>query len=199
MLNTMFKPSIDNSNVKQLVSHLLSNMNFDKYQKFLQRAAKCPERDHKFVVLEYVESPYNSLISRSERLPGSRVSIHNLIQHTEFDETMMRLFGKTDRNGWYTRRKMDYSKSFEEQPTDTRQVVLIIKQDAEDDDEMPGLIPAPTPTPADATRTVLNPEEYVMPSLIPQPSYSYIGGGLNQTIWSPSVYNHGYLGQRSNF
>jgi hypothetical protein len=197
MLNTMFKPSNESSNVKKLVSHMLNNMDFDKYQKFLQRADRYPEQPHKFVVLEYVESPFDAMVSRSERLPGTRMSIHNIIQNPDFGENMTRLFGNTDRISWYSRRKLDYSKPVEDQLSDTRQVVVFIKKDPEDYSELPNLSPASTPT--DATRTVFNPEEYVMPSLIPQPSYSYIGSGLNQTIWSPSVYNHGYLGQRSNF
>ena len=192
----MFKPSNENSTVKKLVSHMLSNMNFSKYQKFLQHASSYPQQDHKFVLLEYVESPCDALISRSERLPGTRISIHSLIQNADFDANMKRLFGEAD--SWYTRRKIDYSKPAHEQLSDTRQLVLLIKQES---DEMPELIPTASsvPTFIDTSHPVLNPEDYNLPSLIPIPSYSYAGSGVNQTFWSPSLYNHGYLGQRSNF
>lgn len=184
----MFKPSIDNSNVKQLVSHMLSKMNFDKYQQFLEYVDRNPEQDHKFVVFEYVESPSYVLISRSERLPGTQTSIHSLIQNPEFDENMRLLFGKSDILSWYTRRKMDYSKPENDRLTDIRQLVVMIKRDPEDYSDMPPLIPAD-----DSSIRILNPEDYYadMPSMIPISSYNHIGG-LNQTMWTPSSYNYNY-------
>lgn len=191
MLNTMFKPSIEKSNARELVSHMLSNMDFNKYQKFLQHADSYPQQDHKFVLFEYVESPCNALISRSERLPGSRVSIHNTIQDPDFNVNMKRLFGESDT--WYTRRKIDYTKSAHEQLSDTRQLVLLIKQQPEEDySDMPSLI-----SPADVTPSVLNPEDNhsppsftPLPPLIPLSPYSYSGYGMNQTIWSPYSYSY---------
>jgi hypothetical protein len=192
MLNTIFKPSNESFNVKQLVAHMLRNMNFDKYQKFLQRAEKSPAKDHKFVLFEYVETPSDAEILRSERVPGSRMTINNVIHNPDFDENMARLFGTSDRHSWYTRCKIDYTKSLEGKLTDSRQLVLFIKRELEDYSDMPGLISAPeVPTP------VLNPEENAMPSLIPMPTYNYIGSGVNQTIWSPYQYSYGYLGQTS--
>jgi hypothetical protein len=192
MLNTMFKPSIESSTTQQLVSHMLSNMDFGKYQKFLQYADRYPQNDHKFVLFEYVESPTNALISRSERVPGTRISIHSVTQNPDFDANMKLLFKNSDRDSWYTRRKIDYTKSPQEQLSDTRQLVLLIKQESEDDySDMPSLISA-----ADVTRPVLNPEDtYAVPSftplppLIPLSPYTYNGYGLNQTMWTPYSYN----------
>ena len=186
MLNTMFKPSNENSTVKQLVSHMLGNMNFNKYQKFLQHASSYPQQDHKFVLLEYVESPCDALISRSERVPGTRISIHSVTQNPDFDTNMKCLFKNSDRDSWYTRRKIDYSKPAHEQLSDTRQLVLLIKQESEVDySDMPSLISA-----ADVNSPILNPEDnYALPPLIPLSPYTYGGYGLNQTMWSPCSYN----------
>jgi len=175
-------------------------MDFDKYQQFLQRTGRYPDQDHKFVVLEYVESPCDVLIARSEHLAGSRMSIHSIIQNPDFDLNMKRLFGSSDRNSWYTRRKIDYTKPFGvEQLSDTRQVVVLVKRDP--DEDMPPLI---SNLNADVVRPVLNPEaDNYMPPLIPTattmpsltqvPSYNYIGTGLNQTIWSPFMNSYNYV------
>ena len=196
MLNTVFKPSNKNSNVKQLMSHILRNMKFDKYQQFLQRAARYPEQDHKFVVFEYVQSPADAVISHSERLPGTRTSIHSLIQRSDFDQNMVRLFGEC---AWYTRRKIDYTKSPEDELSNTRQLVLLIKRETEDDySDMPSLNSNPN---AVLPRPVLNPETDDMPPLLPMnnmppltmiPPYNFIGSGLNQTMWTPLPYTYNY-------
>jgi len=195
MLNLIFKPSIENSNVKQLVSHMLSKIDFDKYQKFLHNVARYPKQNHKFVVFEYVQSPSDTLITRSERLPGSKMSIHNIIQNPDFDKHMTCLFGKPDRVLWYTRRKMDYTKPLEEQLSDTRQLIVLNKQELDEDySDMPSLIPTGNdsyipplnPTENDSY-SILNPEDY-MPSLIPL-SYNHTSG-INQTIWSPCNYTY---------
>jgi hypothetical protein len=199
MLTTMFMPSIESSSVKELMGHMLRNMNFDKYQQFLERTGSYPELDHRFVVLEYVESPCDVLIKRSEQLAGSRMSVHNVIQNPDFDLNMKRLFGNSDRNSWYTRRKRDYTKPFgsKEALTDTRQLVVLVKREQED--EMPPLV---SNLNADVPRPVLNPEpEDEMPPLIPiamppltwTPSHGYIGSSLNQTIWSPFMNSYNYL------
>lgn len=188
MLSTIFKPSNENSTVKQLVSHMLSNMNFSKYQKFLQRASSYPQQDHKFVLLEYVESSCDALISRSERLPGTKISIHSLIQNPDFDANMKRLFGEAD--SWYTRRKIDYSKPVQDQLSDTRQLVLLIKQESDDNySDMPALVSAPV-----VNNVILNPEDHYLipPPLIPLSPYNFNGIGLNQTMWSPYSYNFTY-------
>ena len=204
MLNLIFKPSIENSNVKQLVNHMLSKMDFGKYQKFLHNVARYPEQNHKFVVFEYVQSPNDTLITRSERLPGSKMSIHNIIQNPDFDKHMTCLFGKPDRVLWYTRRKMDYTLPFEEQLSDTRQLVVLNKQELDEDySDMPSLIPTgndsylrfnpedyyipPLIPTENVSYPILNPEDD-MPSLVPL-SYTHISG-INQTIWSPCNYTY---------
>ncbi len=167
---------------------MLGKMNFDKYQKFLHHADSNPEEDHKFVVFEYVESPSDVLISRSERLHGTQVSIHSVIKNPEFDEKMTLLFGKSDILSWYTRRKMDYTKPYgPKQLSDIRQLVVIIKKDPEDYSDMPSLIPVSEPV------QVLNPEDYYrdMPSLTPISSYNHIRS-LNQTFWTPHAYDVDY-------
>lgn len=179
----MFKPSIENANVKKLVAHMLQKVDFGKYHQFLERAARYPKQDHKFLLFEYVESPSHEIIRRSELLPGTRMSIHSVIQNPDFYLNMRRLFD-TD---WYTRRKMDYTKPFgPEQLSDTRQVVLIVKREPEDDySDMPPLI-------STTNVDVSIPEQNDMPPLIPTPQYNYIGTGLNQTIWSPFTYSYTY-------
>jgi hypothetical protein len=188
MLNTMFNPSNENANVKKLMRHMLQKMDFGKYQKFLQTASQYPDRDHKFVVFDYVESPSNVLISRSERIPGSRMSIHSIIQTSDFDESMSHIFGRSDRISWYTRRKIDRTKPFRDQPTDTRQLVVITRRevvDEEDYSDMPPLIPV-----SNNFRPILNPEDYTLPSPVTEvPIYNYTAG-LNQTMWSPINFNN---------
>lgn len=132
MFATMFKSSNESAIVKQCVGHMLNNMDYNSYVSFLRRADRYPERDHRFVVFEYVQSPLDSAITSSENVPLTRLSIHNVMQNPDFDTNMKRLFGDVT---WYTRRKIDYS-TIPEQPTNVRQVILLIKKD-----DMPPLIP----------------------------------------------------------
>ena len=85
---------------------MLGKMNFDKYQKFLHHADSNPEEDHKFVVFEYVESPSDVLISRSERLHGTQVSIHSVIKNPEFDDWDQEYEDWLDHQDWIE--QMDY-------------------------------------------------------------------------------------------
>lgn len=183
MLNTMFNPSNENVNVKKLMRHVLQKMDYVKYQKFLQTVSQHPDRDHKFVVFEYIESPSHVLVSHSERVPGSRKSIHSITQDPDFNEGMAHMFGRSDRISWYTRRKIDESKPFKDQLTDTRQLVVLNKRevvDEEDYSDMPSLIPT-----RNNFRSVLNPEDYTLPSPVTEvPAYNFMAG-LNQTMWTP--------------
>jgi hypothetical protein len=153
MFATIYKSPIENESSKDLVSHMLHKMDIEKYRRFVSRANKYPNRDHKFVVFEYVESPTDSLIARSERIYRGKMSIHSMITHPDFEQNMTRLFVDSDRVSWYTRRKLDYTKPFGvEQLSDTRQLVLIIKADEYSD--MPPLIST-----SNVSHPVVNPEE----------------------------------------
>jgi hypothetical protein len=184
MLATIFKPSNESSNVKQLVSYILHNMDMNKYQQFIQKSVNHPTKEHKFVVLEYVESPIQSRIHRSERLPGSSTSIHSIIQNPDFDTNMQRLFVNSKKVGWYTRRKYDFSKpDGPEQLSDIRQLILLIEEQPPEEDysDMPPLVSA-----ENTSQPVLNPEQFVMPEISPIPSYTF-DIGVNQTIWNPNL------------
>ena len=188
MLATIYNGSIETSNAKKLLSHMLQKMDFDKYDRFLQRTKKYPQRDHRFVLLEYVETPSTSAISMSERVPNSKLSIHSVIMDPDFYQNMMRLFVDSDNVTWYTRRKIDYTKPFDmDQLTDTRQLVLIVKGEV---DDMPPLIPVEPITP------VFNPED-VMPPLLSLGRQSPIA--LNQTIWNPQPQTYSYLSPSINW
>jgi len=188
MLKTIFNEQLEASSVKQLVAHILHNMNFTKYQKFLQRAARYPEQDHKFVLLEYVQSPCDALISRREHLPGTRVSIHSLISHPTFSENMKRLFADpSDKvpTTWYSRRKLEYPGP---RLSDTRQLMVCIRRTQEEDDysDMPPLI-FNSAAYVDIPWPVLNPEDDTPQSrMIPPATTTVSWSGLNQTIWTPS-------------
>jgi hypothetical protein len=130
----MFKYSNESAIVKQCVGHMLKNIDYNSYVSFLRRADRYPERDHRFVVFEYVQSPVDSVITSSENVPLTRLSIHSVMQDRDFDTNMKRLFGDVV---WYTRRKMDYS-VVPERTTNLRQVVILIRKD-----DMPPLIPIP--------------------------------------------------------
>lgn len=166
---------------------MIDTMNFKEYQMFLQISKRYPKRDHRFVVFEYIESPCDSLIKKSQYFPTMTVSVHKAISHPDFADNMHRLFEASPRTTWYTRRKIDYSKPFEEQLSDSRQLVVIIKRESEDEyDDIPPLIPV--------NREILNPEDdyYVPSSASPLPTYDYTGSGLNQTIWSPFITSGNY-------
>jgi hypothetical protein len=189
MLATIYNGTIETSNAKKLLSHMLQNMDFDKYDRFLHRVRNYPDRDHRFVMLEYVESPSSSPISMSERVPGSKLTIHNVIMDPDFGQHMMRLFVNSDNVNWYTRRKLDYTKPFGmDQLTNTRQLVLVVKGEL---DEMPPLIPVETTTP------VFNPEEDRMPPLISLGRQSPVV--LNQTIWNPQPRPYSHLSPNTNW
>ena len=175
---------------------MIQNMNFDKYERFLRQAEKSPKKDHKFVVFEYVESPSDAKINQSERLSGTNMTINNVLYNVlynpHFDDNMKRLFGASDRHSWYTRCKIDYTNSVKGEVTNSRQLVLLIKAESDEYSDIPELITAPA-----VANPVLNPENNIMPSLIPTPTYNYFGTGVNQTIWSPYQYSYGYLGHTS--
>jgi len=188
MLATIYNSSIESYNAKQLLGHLLQKMDFDKYNSFLWRAKKYPKSDHRFVMFEYVESPSDSLIARSERIPHSKTSIHEVITHPDFQQHMVRLFVNSENVNWYTRRKMDYTKPFGmDQVTDIRQLVLVIYGQV---DDIPPLIPAEPVT------AVFNPED-AMPPLVSLGNQSPIA--LNQTIWNPEPHRFNYLSPNINW
>ena len=149
MLAAIFKPSIDNTNVKQCMSHILSKMDYNKYRSTLYLAQRYPGVTRKFVVLEYTQSPSDSTILHAEYVPGTRVSIHNILQHPDFRFSMISTFGNVN---FYTRRKQDYSKPLDERLTDTRQLVVEIREEVlnpEDEfDDMPPLLYCGNPSAA---------------------------------------------------
>lgn len=217
MLNLIFNSSKENANVNRCVVHMLQRMDYVKYQKFLSDGAKFPDRDHKFVVFEYVESPCDSLIASSERLLPGTPSIHSIISNPLFSDNMKFLFGDSDRITWYTRRKVDQSKPFEEQLTNVRQLVVMMAKEVpldeedtlpplmpvnnpvlnpdiynfySDDDDMPPLMQIPSNKTV-LTQDINNSSDDVPPPLVPIPSYNYFNSGLNQSIWrSQLAYNN---------
>jgi hypothetical protein len=183
---------------------MLQRMDYAKYQKFLSDRAKFPDRDHKFVVFEYVESPCDSLITSSERLLPGTPSIHSIISNPLFNDNMKFLFGDSDHMTWYTRRKVDQTKPFEEQLTNVRQLVVMISKEVplDEEDTLPPLMPVNNPDiynfcsdddvpplmqiPSNntvLTRDMDNYSDDVPPPLVPIPSYNYFNSGLNQSIW----------------
>jgi hypothetical protein len=143
MLASIFKPSIDNTTVKQCLAHILSKMDYDKYRNALYVVNKYPGVTRKFVVLEYIHSPSESTILQTEYVPGTRAYIHNVIQHPDFRANMISVFGNVV---FYTRRKQDFSKPLEDRLTNTRQLVIQLHEEPTavlnpEDDDMPPLIP----------------------------------------------------------
>jgi len=142
---------------------MLQKMDYSKYRHQLYLADTYPNLARKFVVFEYTHSPFDAAVLQAEYVPGTRVPIHNVLQHPDFRSNVVRLFGDVN---FYTRRKYDFSKSLAERLTNTRQFVIDIL------DTMPALVP------------VVN--EYAdMPSLVStaSPSVDYHGmPRLNQTV-----------------
>lgn len=132
MLATIFSPSIDSATVKQCVGHMLQKMNYSRYRHQLYLADTYPSLARKFVVFEYTHSPFDAAVLQAEYVPGTRVPIHNVLQHPDFRTNMVRLFGDVN---FYTRRKYDLSKPMEDRLTNTRQLVVDIV------DTMPPLVP----------------------------------------------------------
>jgi hypothetical protein len=184
MLSTIFSPSIENSNVKACVMHMLSKMNYEKYRNLLCRVTENPDSTYKFVVFEYTYSPTDAPILQAEYVPGTRALIHNVIQNPDFAVNMRRLFGNYVT--WYTRRKTDNTKPYNEQVTNIRQLVLVVA------DNVPPLIPSPVLNPEDdmpgliPLAPVLNPEDENVPLPVTFTNY-YNMLGLNRTVSAAEV------------
>ena len=186
MINVTLNYPNMNSNVTQCVSHMLSKLNLGEYQKFIENSIMFPMKEHNFTVLEYIQSHPSTLIVRSERLPGSNMSIHNIVEDYEFDSNMIRLFISSDNMKWNVRSKLDYSKPVGiQQITDIRQVVVTILPN--EDLDLPDLVSVSTQTYDYSDMPSLIPidDEDDMPPLIPilAPVFNYCGTGLNQTFW----------------
>jgi len=197
MLTTIFKPSIDNTNVQKCFAHILQNMDYNKYRDVLYSMERYPGISRKFVVFEYIHSPSDATVLQAEYTPGTRVPIHSLVQSPDFRTNIIRLFGDVN---YYTRRKQDFSKPIDERLTNTRQLVVEFSPSAVSNDDYADMPPLISPDNSYVPRPVLSPEDNYsdMPSLdttpsIQTPSYNYMyGNGLNRTIWSPLAYPYTY-------
>ena len=107
------------------VAYFLGKIQQQKYSDFINFAMRNPERKHTFVLFEYVRSPEQDTILQTERIPGTKYSIHDILKMPEVIYRINELLVVGQNMRWYTRRKMDFANPYNI-VTHVRQVVMKI-------------------------------------------------------------------------
>lgn len=108
---------------------VMSKLNYSKFSHGMEKVYNEQSKTHVIVLMEYVNSTYDTTIAEIERLPGTTMSIDTFLNKPETLSTLRKLFVSDYKMYIYTRRKIEYIPSEGEEHTTrlTKYKQLVLK------------------------------------------------------------------------